>query len=76
MAPKGNPNQILLPNLHGYVEKYGKIHSNQKCIYFRMLLEGGANARSCAKKKIEDRIQGLASLEAPVKEVQNIRNWV
>ena len=29
-----------------------------------------------AQEKIEDRMQGLASLGTPVKEVQDILNWV
>ena len=75
MAPKGNPNQILLPNFHGCVVRHGEIHSDQEFIYFRMSPMPQAQRwreeqmQGHAQEKIEDRMQGLASLGTPVKEV-------
>ena len=38
-APKGNPNQILLPNFHAYRKKYSKIHIKKKnYIYWSRML--------------------------------------
>ena len=51
VAPKGKPNQILLPNFHGYVVKHGEIHS-EAADATGQALEGGSNARPSAREKI------------------------
>ena len=73
IAPKENPNQILLPNFHGCVVRHGEIYSDQEFIYFKMLPMSQAQRwreeqmQGHAQKKIEDRVQGLASIGTPVK---------
>ena len=73
MATKGKPNQILLPNFHGYVVKHGKIHSDEENFlysYLRMLPMPQAN------NWWEDQMQGQARKKKSVKEVQRYPWWV